>query len=249
MKSFRFVISRFGLAFLGLAVFYMALLAGCIANEPLEKDVIARIGDAENILFTDTGRLFVTGAYGVYEISQDAAEHYVADVYFSAESECSFTGLAQIDDWLFTACMGPEEKALFAISLSDNSQFSVLDPLEDLVIPNGIAAIPQRNELLIADENFLGQGGISKAEIDFSGPLPVLAAFQSEWIGAAQGVRVSNGVKVKGDYIYLTDYGKLQRVYVDPKDGPQTAETLYETGSVLDDLTLYCDGALIADFI
>jgi hypothetical protein len=96
----------------GLSIGSILFLAGCI-----EKEKIATIPDAENILFTSTGQLLVTGGESIYQVKK----HIDTDGHISYETidlipenffekdifkkrTCGFTGIAQHNDWVFTTC-------------------------------------------------------------------------------------------------------------------------------------------------
>lgn len=138
-----------------------------------------------------------------------------------------------------------------AYSLLDSQLVPVM-PLSGYQFANGLDALTSENAILIADEDFLrARGGVSKALIDFSSKLPVVADYQHLWIGREHGVYAANGVRVKDNAVYLTDIGRLKRVPLDANGSPQQAQTLYRDRNVtvLDDFDIWCNGFLVADFI
>lgn len=228
-------------------------LTGCFAKE----DVI-RLHGAENMRMTSDGRLFATGSTGLYELTRDRGNITKRQIN---TQPCQHLGLAEMHGWLFSVCMEktpgfvlkapfytPAKASLWAYSLTTAGFFNVGE-LTDFYIPNGIDALGQDNAILIADENFMGQGGVSKAIINFDAEIPFIESVQPQWIGANEDVGIANGVRVLNNAVFLTDKGSLKRVPLNTRGEPQTSQTLYSAFTILDDLAPFCDGVLVTDFI
>ena len=97
---------------LSMVMSSVMFLSACI-----EKETIATIPDAENILFTSTGKLLVTGGESIYQIQKlvnnGVEDNYEAidlipDGLFSKDmfgkTTCGFAGIAQHNDWIITTC-------------------------------------------------------------------------------------------------------------------------------------------------
>jgi hypothetical protein len=231
------------------------LLSACL--ESAGEDVV-EIPSAENIRRTEGGRIFVAGGDAVHEVVRDGGGY--ATKVFLAE-QCSYTaGLAQLRDWMFSVCVNLKPDLadgalslavgkLYARSLTDG-RVVVVAELNDFALPNGLDAIATDDVILIADEDFTrSHGGVARAKVDFSRGVPTLAKLQTRWIGAAQNVTSSNGVRVIGRDVFLTDIDTLKRVPLDEHGEPGAAQVLYTATTVLDDLVPYCDGLLVADFL
>ena len=65
----------------------------CVASDCGELLTLAAVPDAENLLFTPDGRLFVSGGTNVFEVVRDG-DTSVALTALSA-TDCNFTGLAR----------------------------------------------------------------------------------------------------------------------------------------------------------
>lgn len=214
------------------------VLTGC-----LEKQVVASIPDAENILFTEDGRLLVTGGKDVYQLTRqtDASgnasyERRVASPV-GLEGKCNYTGLAQQGDWVFTTCVELKwliirNNHLLAANLNaDNFRFDYVvspkdtkDPLDRAFIPNGMDFAPD-GALLIADENFVATSGVDRAVLDIPSSaewqdnpdvMPTLVSYEKDWLSASPyDVHSANGLKVEGQNLYITEGGKLKRFQFD----------------------------------
>src|SRR3546814_3908012 len=62
----------------------------CVDNQCGEKTVLLTIPSAENILFADDGRLFVSGGSNVFEITRDDDAYTATALY---DGSCNFTGM------------------------------------------------------------------------------------------------------------------------------------------------------------
>lgn len=238
---------------LPLVLIALALLSGCLPKEP-----IVNITAAENMRRTPDGRIFISGRAALYELRQNENGQHEA-VAVSRDEACDYhAGIAQLHDWIFFVCAKQaralkgikfaDSGKLMAYSLTDGRVEPVLD-LSGFQFPNGLDALVQEDAILIADEDFLGKGGVSRIRFDFSGGVPVLLDYQRDWIGAAQQVYAANGVRVHDNAVYLTDIGFVKRVPLDGDGMPETAQILYRGATVLDDLDVLCDGLLVADFV
>lgn len=263
------------------AVVAASLLAGCV-----EKVKVAFVGDAENILFTSTGTLLVTGGESVYRIQKNTAangsvSYQVRSVY--AGEKCSFTGLAQQGDWVFAACgktylkwkgftfkLGVDTR-LFAANVKSPGGIHFVridqqddnDPLDRLVVPNGLAFTPN-GELLIADSNYLGQGHVGKITLDYSGTYPRVAQFDRDWLDASYGIDSPNGVRVADNKLFLSDGNTIRRFFFDASGeipltffdaaGNEVSNLpddneIYSEGLIIDDIMPYCGGVALTDYL
>src|SRR3546814_20318344 len=81
----------------------------CVDNQCGEKTVLLTIPSAENILFADDGRLFVSGGSNVFEITRDDDAYTATALY---DGSCNFTGMAIVGEALYAACFDRSEERL-----------------------------------------------------------------------------------------------------------------------------------------
>src|SRR3546814_15542515 len=114
----------------------------CVDNQCGEKTVLLTIPSAENILFADDGRLFVSGGSNVFEITRDDDAYTATALY---DRSCNFTGMAIVGEALYAACFDGQ---LYAAQLDAHP---ALQPIHAL----GLGA-PNRSE-----ERRVGKEGVS----------------------------------------------------------------------------------------
>jgi len=254
------------------------LLAACLLppllSACLDKDKLATVPDAENQLFTPDGRLIVTGGTGVFEIKRGTEGVVAEGASVDVSGTCNFTGLAQIGDWVFTACqqragglLGAPDNHLLAARVEAGRPLHFVqvdrpqpDPMDQFAIPNGLAATPA-GQLLIADYNLFASAAVARATIDFSAAVPRLAGLDKNWLGPAHGIGHPNGVRVTGRELFVSDVYFVKRFQFDaagnvplyiasPTGSTVKNEVLvYQGATVLDDIQPYCGGVIINDFL
>ena len=256
------------------------LISGCI-----EKEKIATVPDAENILFTTQGDLLVTGGQNIYQLEQlsndDGSTYFDPKSVYSGD-KCSFAGIAQSGDWAFAVCKEMyfewkgftfrfvQDTHLLAADLTEESiNFVALDtglendPMDAMVIPNGLAFAPT-GELLIADENFFAQSSVGRITLDYSGDYPKVVQFEADWLGSDYGVESPNGVRVSGAELYVSDKNRVRRFHFNEAGeipllftnsaGDEVSnlpdDNIFYTGSVIiDDIMPYCGGIAVTHFL
>lgn len=254
------------------------VLTGCDEKYSVSEG----IPDAENALFTADGRLFVTGGTNIYEIHADGSADGLCP-----ESKYNFTGMAQIGNILYAvateyrfdcaslnlgminfcsptamaslvnmiADMFSRSVLLCAEILPGNLSFVEIHTIENTLIPNGMAA-DSKGRLYIADETFLPMGKIVRVVL--SGPMTV--AYQETWLDPSQKVYSPNGMDIRENTLYFTDFNVLsvkqasvKKVPITGGGAPGSASTLFERTGFFDDLaagTIYgTNVAVVADFI
>lgn len=201
------------------------MLSGCKVY-----DIETGIPDAENIFFTDTGRLFVTGGTNIYEVTREASGDYRKEA-LTAEGG-NFTGMAQVGDYLYALRSSygffPESLSLQAL-LSDpgylfayftnlflskellwmdlrdaDRSFHVADTLNEFLIPNGMVADAQ-GFLYIADSTYLPMGQIVRVKVTHH-PDHTVSLERSPWLRRSDGIFSPNGMAIRGRDIYFTDF-------------------------------------------
>lgn len=218
---------------------------------------------AENMRMTEDGRLFATGSQGVYEIKKVGEEYTRVRLN---EEACQHNGLAIMNGWVYTVCaksyptftlvppfINWADASLWAYPLNEDpatAKLKYVDKLDGYIIPNGIDALPETNEILVADETFIAIGSVSLYKIEMQNNEPVgFSETRSKWLSKEQGVTDANGVRVIGQSVFLTDLGTIKRVDLDANRNPIATTVIYSEATILDDLAPFCDGVVATDFI
>ncbi len=251
----------------------MLALTGC--NDKLGT-LADKIPDAENLLFTSDGRLFITASEHVYEYTNAKGAELVLHT-----ANAEFLGMAQVGNYLYvvrsTMRVKPFQqldianllqqglaqylfntfsdlimnKELLRADLTQTSlNFLPVYTLKNMFLPNGMAADSSGN-LYIADETFLSIGQIVKVTIsgnNFS---------QETWLSTSNGVCSPNGMSIRDNTLYFTDFKmstlKAMVKKVDIINGrPGSVSTLYSQTGLFDDLEAGnykgVDGIVVANF-
>src|SRR5690606_10496602 len=75
----------------------------CVSSDCGHRDVLLDIPSAENLHFTDDGRLFVSSGVGFYEILRNDDGSYRTEPAYDGPT-CGFTGVASRNGYLYVAC-------------------------------------------------------------------------------------------------------------------------------------------------
>jgi len=223
-----------------------------------------RMGNAENVCFTDTGRTFITGD-NVAELTADGPVKLMPGNYGT------FAGIAQAGPWLYVVCSVNRETiqpldledllsasdiiqklSILTDSLMDKKilradlrsggpdqlVFTAVHQLTGMLIANGMAA-DSRGNLYIADETFLPLGKIVKVTVS-EDPVPVTS--QETWLSSADGIYSPNGMCIRDDVLYFTDFdiyasntAQVKKVSI-INGNPGTVELVYSRPGLFDDL-------------
>ena len=228
----------------------LTLIISACSYPPPSGTLIGYVPDAENIFYTNNGRLFVTGSRTLSEIIFDGQGGY--NIQLVAESDCAHTGIAEAHGWLFTNCsITFGEQRLVAFDLNNNLNRVEVGTLPGLFIANGLVTLPNKTELLAADSNYLGQGSIAKITLSLINNTPVISGYDKDWLSAQNGINLPNGIRIKDNYLYVTNSPSVLRYLITDDGIPLTSEVLYEQSGfvVFDDLLPYCDGVIFTDFL
>jgi hypothetical protein len=245
----------------------------CLFQVVLKKKKIVTILDAENLLFTTQGDLLVNGGKSIYQVTSytnsDGTTAYLKNSVYGGD-RCSFGGIAQHGDWVFSVCKEVyikwqgfrlkliQDTHLLAANLNERPlNFQALDqgleydPLDAMTIPNGIAFAPT-GELIIADTNFFAQSNVGKISLDYSGDLPQVTQFEENWLGSDYGFQTPNGPRVIGDTSYISDANKVRRLkFNDAGEIPLlfTNTAGDEVSNLPDDNLFYTEGVIVDDIL
>ncbi|MGB1580898.1 MAG: hypothetical protein ACPHER_05275 [Nevskiales bacterium] len=230
----------------------------CVSSDCGEAVPLVTIPDAENILFTPQGRLFVSGGLNVYEISKMPDASFIATPI--ADAECNFTGLVLREGYLYAVC---GDSRFFAGELTATPVLTQIYTFaENMCIPNG-ATLGADGKIYVVDEPLdptclPPDPRIVRLTVDPADPMQITA--QETWVqgsplglqfvGLDQSLRFPNGLDHIGNTFYSTDGGVVFSVELlpDGSAGPPTA--LFFEPTAHDDLSVSNDQSslLVTDF-
>lgn len=226
---------------IGALVAAALLLAGC----NYEKKTVTKIPDAENILVASNGKLFVSGGSNIYQITKSGSSYHKKELL---DDNCNSTGLAEFNGWMFATCQRTKwfKKHHYLYVADTNqqvNQLTLLTKLSGFSLPNGVAFDASGN-LYITDTKFIGSGSVAKASVQWSNGRPTGISMNNDWLDAG----TPNGLAIANNQLFITDIGDVKRY--DLVNGQAQNETILHTeASVLDDLTPFCGGVIVTDFL
>lgn len=229
----------------------------CVSSSCGEAIPLVTIPDAENILFTPEGRLFVSGGLNVYEITKLPDGQFIATPI--ADANCSFTGLVQRGDYLYAAC---GDSRFFAGELTSTPVLTQIYTFaENMCIPNGAVLGPD-DKIYVVDEPLnvcIPDPRIVRLTIDPDDPMQIIE--QETWVqgsllglqflGLDQNLRFPNGMARIGNTFYSTDGGVVFTVELMPDGSAGPPTQLFFQPTAHDDLSVTDDrqSLLVTDFV
>ena len=219
----------------------------CIASACGSKTRLVAIPDAENLLFTPEGRLFVSGGVNVYEIGLADGSYTATPLSATA---CNFTGLALRGDVLYANCFDGQ---LYAARLTARPQLAAIHRL-NLASPNGLATGPE-GELYVVNgplsTGSLPAPKIVRIRLDAGDPMRVAA--QSDWLVLDALQSQPNGVQIRGRTLYFSEsaapsQGRIRSVAINADGSPGVAQTFTSFDSIPDDFSLAGTNLLAAQY-
>jgi len=218
----------------------------CVSADCGSKTTLLTIPDAENILFSNDGRLFVSGGTNVFEISVSAAGFAASPLY---DGSANFTGLAIIGNTLYANSF---DGHLYAASLTRTPQ---LQPIHDLGLgaPNGLVDGPAGELYLVNGPlapSALPDPKIVRLRLDPSDPFHVIE--QTDWF--SQNLLGPNGIQRRGNRLYVSNTGlgglaEIRTVEINPDGTAGSSQQLLSFIGLPDDFTLVGDQLLVANFL
>lgn len=217
----------------------------CVASSCGSKTVLVTIPDAENILFTPTGRLFVSGGVNVYEIGKSGRSYTATPLL---DGSCNFTGLALRGEVLYANCFDGQ---LYAARLTAQPKLEAIHTL-GLAAPNGLATGPD-GELYVVNgplaTNALPSPKIVRLKLDAADPFKVVE--QTDWLPLNLVQSQPNGLQLRGRTLYFSEssaptLGRISTVAINADGSPGTPQVFTSFNSLPDDFSLLADGLLAA---
>jgi hypothetical protein len=207
-----------------------------------------RVNEAENLFFTEDGRLFVSGSEDIYEIERTPDGQYTRTDYF--DEECVVEGIVRQENYLYGVCWTLERDLstrsfLVAGELTDKPRFRRILELDDGVVPNGMT-FDSEGRLYVTYTTVAGQ------IVRFTFDAPTVVTRKEVWGSELSNV---NGIKYHGGAMYITMLspllmGQFARVPLRADGSAGETEILYERWfTVLDDVLPFGEGFIISDFL
>lgn len=206
------------------------------------------VNEAENLFFTDDGRLFVSATEDIYEITRAADGSFHKTDHF--HEDCVVEGIVHSGGYLYGVCwtLQPDlsvRSFLLGGQLTRDPVFRRLGALEDGVVANGMTVDPEGRIYVTYTS---GSGEIVR--LTFAAPLQL--AGKQVW---ARDLPNVNGIKYRDGAVYVTLLNdsltsQFARVAVLPDGSAGKPEILYERWlTVLDDVLPFEAGFILSDFL
>lgn len=145
----------------------------CVSSSCGERKVLLQIPSAENLHFTDDGRLFVSSGQGFFEIRRNDDGSFRADPAYEGAS-CGFTGIASREGYLYAAC---GNGTLWGGKLEATTTLEPIFQISGMCIANGMAMGADGN-LYVVDEPLslcVPDPKVVRLQLDPADPLHVVA--------------------------------------------------------------------------
>jgi hypothetical protein len=222
-----------------IAVLILAIsLSSCWGAETIVSD----IPDAENSLFTNTGRLFITGGKNIYEVTLASGTRFVKKALYQGED--NFCGITQVGNCIYAVRNTGllfNKVYITAAKLSDSPVFKDIYQVAGVTMGNGLAA-DSSGRLYLADTGLTGK----IVRLTISGSDPMTITGQSSWL--TWGAVAPNGIKISGSTVFFTDLGTVKKVAINYNGTPGTVKTILSRLTIFDDLSLYNGKLIVCDY-
>lgn len=219
----------------------------CVDSACGAKTAVVTVPDAENLLFTPDGRLFVSGGTNVFEVVRSGDASYTTVPLY--DGSCNFTGLALRDDVLYANCF---DGRLYAARLTATPR---LQPIHELALaaPNGLVDGPDGELYLVNGPlatTALPDPKIVRLRFDPSDPFRVTE--QSDWF--SQNLLGPNGLQRRDRKLYVSNtglgsLGEIRSVEIAADGSPGESAVVTRFASIPDDFSFVADHLLVAWYL
>jgi hypothetical protein len=211
-----------------------AALSGGRAR-PLVED----IPTAENLLFTSTGRLFVSSDGGIFEIVQDGSSY--RSIPRHRGETCAFGGMVEVSGTLYANCYDQANtvSTLFAASLSDAPEFSAIHQLPGIQLANGLTSDVTSNLYVAATF----QGVLLRLQLSAADPFKIA---KQETLVPDAGL-FANGIKFHDGALYWTNFTLIMSAELQADGGVAPPQAVAGAFTFMDDLYVDDSAILAAD--
>lgn len=221
----------------------------CFNNACASLQELLTVPDAENMIFSAEGRLFVSGGQSVIEVLKNGDDFASQTISSGA---CNFTGLAIARNTLYANC---GDGTLWAGTLNKSPMaISPVFNYEGMALANGLTSSADGQTLYAVDgpvaTSALPSPKIVKLKIAASNPLQI--ENQTTWLDLAG--RFPNGIQRRGNLLYFTDseipsLGRLNVVPIQNDGSAGMPLVLATLQSLPDDFSILPDGFAVTYFL
>ncbi|HKP56543.1 MAG TPA: hypothetical protein VJV78_07485 [Polyangiales bacterium] len=204
------------------------------------KTLIEGIKAAENQLFTSTGRLFISGDEGIFELVRGPDGSLQKTALHTGES-CFFGGLTEQAGTIYANCYDFTNAAVFAAVLSEKPQFRSIHRLPGVGLLNGLTSDGAGSLFLASSFD----GRIIRLRVEPSNPL----AIESQDVFDAQSGFLTNGLKYFDEKLYWTAFTDVNVAVVKPNGSSGPKRNLGRALTFFDDLYVDAAGLVVADYL
>ena len=220
----------------------------CFNNACGALEELLIVPDAENMIFSASGRLFVSGGQAVVEVVKNGNNFEAITI---SDAACNFTGLTIARNTLYANC---GDGTLWAGGLDNTSMnLSTIFSYDSMAFANGLTSSADGKTLYAID------GPVSSTalpspkivKLALSGENPLQVQNQTTWLDLAR--RFPNGIQRRGRSLFFTDsevpnLGRLNAVTIQNDGSAGMPAVLATLQGVPDDFSFLADGFAVSLF-
>jgi hypothetical protein len=204
------------------------------------------LNEAENLFFTDDGRLLVSGGEDIYEIKRSASGTFTKTDYF--HEDCLVEGIVHSGGFLYGVCTHVSDSRLpaylIAGELNDQPVLRTIAALDAASVPNGMTVDPEGHIYITC--------WVTNRIIRLTLGSPLEVSSVEVW---ASDISLANGLKYVDHALYVTTLepdlsSRFLRIPVLADGSAGAPEKLYDQPlTVFDDIIAFEGGFIISDFL
>lgn len=204
------------------------------------KFVLAAVASAENQLYTQDNRLFVSGDNGIFEVI-GKPNNSASVVQLATKQNCAFGGIAEVSRVIYVNCATLGSASLYAAKLTASPSFIKIYTYKSAVLPNGMTA--DNSGRLYVASTFKNE--ILRLTPSAKNPLSISRA--ETWLGGS-GL-FTNGIKYANGTVYWSDGMTVMRAALKADGTPGRAQGVFSSLSYFDDISVDGNSIFAADYI